>query len=124
MKKDKGYVALIIVLTISVVALVTAVSVALLGIGEAQSSLTLTKGEDSLQFVEGCMEDALLNTKNSPTYSGGNIARPEGTCAITVSKNGINWVLTATAVSSLYKRTIQAEISRPSNVIIGNWREL
>lgn len=122
--KQKGYVALVIVLTISVVALTTATTIALLGIGEAQSSLALSKGEDVLQFVEGCMEDALLKAKNDVTYIGGNITRPEGTCTVTVSKNGNNWTLTASTTATAYKRTVQAQITRTGNIAINNWREL
>jgi hypothetical protein len=124
MKKKQGYIALIMVLTISAVALATVTSVLLLSIGEAQSGLALFNGENNLQFVEGCMEDALLKSQASSSYSGGTITRPEGTCMITVSKNVNVWTITATTASTTYKRTIQAVVTRSSDIIITSWQEI
>src|SRR5579859_5860305 len=77
-KRENGYIAILTVLIISAVVLAIATTVSLLAIGEAQSGLSLFKGEDTLTFIEGCMEDALLKTRNSNGYAGGTITRPEG----------------------------------------------
>jgi len=124
MKKQQGYVALIMVLTISAVALATATSAVLLSIGEAQSGLALSNGENNLNFDEGCMEDALLKFRASASYAGGTITRPEGTCTITVSKNVTVWTITATTTSTAYKRTIQAVVTRSSTITITSWQEI
>jgi len=123
-KKQQGYIALIMVLTISAVALATATTVALLSIGEAQSGLALFNGENTLTFVEGCMEDALLKSQAAATYAGGTITRPEGTCTITVSKNVNVWTITATTTATIYKRTIQAVVTRSSTLTITSWKEI
>lgn len=121
---ERGYIALIAVLTISAVVLAISTTVALLAIGEAQSSYALTKGEDTLAFVEGCMEDALLKSQKSSSYTSGSITRPEGTCAVTVSKAGNVWTLTASTTDTKYVRTIQAVVTRGSSLTITSWLEI
>jgi hypothetical protein len=121
---EKGYIAILTVLIISAVVITIATTVSLLAIGEAQSSFALFKGEDTLTFVEGCMEDALLKARNNNTYTGGSITRPEGTCTITVSKAGTTWTITATTTNTQYIRTIQSVITRGNQMAITSWKEL
>jgi hypothetical protein len=123
-KGQHGYIALVTVLILSAVTLAIATTVSLLAIGEAQSSLALHKGEDTLAFVEGCMEDALLKARASDSYAGGTITRPEGTCSITLSKVSNTWTITATTTSTAYKRTIQTVATKSASMTIGSWREL
>lgn len=121
---QNGYMTLITVLIISAVALMIGTTVSLLAIGQAQAGLSVTRGEDTLAFVEGCMEDALLKTKNSPTYAGGLITRPEGTCSITVSKAGNTWTITATTTATAYKRVVRVVVARSTNtLVLSSWEE-
>lgn len=120
----KGYIALTTVLILSAVTLAIATTISLLAIGEAQSSLALHKGEDSLTFVEGCMEDALLNARESDSYTGGTLTRPEGTCSITVNKVSNTWTITATTTSTAYTRTIQVVAVKGSSLTLTSWKEL
>ena len=99
---QKGYIATSTVLVLMVVILSITITVSLLGIGSAQGSLALTKGEETLFLVEGCMESALLNAKNNNSYTGGNLTLPEGTCLITVFKNGNIWTITAVNIATNY----------------------
>jgi len=124
LSKGEGYIALTMTLILSAVSLVIATTVSLLAIGEAQSSFALYKGEDTLSFVEGCMEDALLKARASDAYAGGTITRPEGTCSITVSKVSSTWTITATTTSTSYKRTIQAVAVKSTSMTITSWKEI
>lgn len=124
MKQQKGYIAITTVLLISAVVLVIVTTTALLAIGQAQSSLALYKGESTLSFVEGCMEDALFKARISPTYSGGTTTYPEGTCSILVSKVGNIWTITATTTDTAYKRTIQIIMKRSHTINISSWKEI
>lgn len=123
--RERGYIAIISVLIIGAVVLAIAVTVSLLAIGEGQTSLALTKGEDALQFSEGCMEDAMLKALNNNSYVGGTITRPEGTCTITASKSSNNWTVTATSTATVYRRTIQAHFTRSGrSITITDWQEI
>ena len=125
MKNQQGYIALLTTLIVLAVALVTVGSVSLLSIGEAESGLALSKGENSLQFVEGCMEDAIFKIKVNQNYAGGNISRPEGNCVITVSEVGNSYTLTATTDSSVqYKRIVKVVLTRGNAITINSWQEI
>lgn len=119
-----GYIATSTVLVLMVVVITIVTTVSLLGIGEIQGSLALTKGETALFLVEGCMESALLNVKNNVNYSGGNITLPEGTCSITTSNNGSVWTITATNTAADYVRTIQTVSTRSGQgMTLTSWQE-
>lgn len=123
-KRNDGYIALITVLLVSAVALVTSTTIGLLAIGEVQSAVALSEGDDTLSFVEGCMDDALLKARASDSYAGGSITRPEGTCTITVSKIGNVWTITATTIATQYKRTIQVRATKTTVMTIHSWIEI
>jgi len=100
-------------------------TVTYLAIGEAQSSLAHTKGESTLDFVEGCLEDALIKARANGNYSGGSISRPEGTCTITTSKLGNTWTITATTSATDYRRSVQAVATvNGYEVILTSWKEI
>lgn len=120
----KGFIALTSVLVISVVILSVTLTVVYLAVGQGQSSLALTKGEDQLNFVEGCMEDALLKIRANASYVGGTISRPEGTCNITVSQIGNVYTVISTGSTTIFKRTIQVNATRGGTVVINSWKEI
>ena len=120
-----GYVAISIVLILSVISIAVAVTVAQLGIGEGQTSLSHSKGEETLHFVEGCLEDALLKLRASASYAGGTISRPEGSCTITVSSVATTYTVTATTTATTYRRSVQAVVVRGSSAVtLSSWKEL
>lgn len=124
--KQQGFIAISTVMILLVVTLAIATSVTLLAIGEMQSAFAVTQGEDTLQFVEGCMEDALLKIRNDVNYAGGTITRPEGSCLITiVSVVGNIWTIRATNQSLAYKRTIEVICDRGSaGITLTSWLEI
>jgi hypothetical protein len=126
-QQPKGYIALITVLILGAVTLGLGSTVSLLGIGEAQSSLALTKGEAVQQLVEGCAQDALLKAQQNSKYAGGMIARPGGVgnCIISVAKNGNNWTITATSDRTDYNKTVVVHFTRTtgSPIAIANWQD-
>ena len=123
-----GFIALTSVLVISAVVVVAAVGITYLSIGEAQSGLALFKGEDNLNFVEGCVEDVMLKIRSNSAYSGTTITRPEGTCTITYNVGGsgpTNWDLTVSSSTTKYQRKIQVVFVRNSTGIsLTSWKEI
>lgn len=118
-----GFVAISTVLVVSAVVLVVGTSVTLLAIGEAQASLAVSKSEANLQLTEGCMEDALLLARARQSYTGSTINRPEGSCTVSVAKNGSQWTLTAVPNTLAYKRTIQVVVNNTSSLSVISWQE-
>lgn len=125
MQAQKGYIALLTTIIIMAVVLTTASTVALLSIGEAQSSFALFKGEDALQFVEGCSEDVLLKIRSNPSIAGTfTIGRPEGQCTATVESGSNPWSVLISTQSTQYKRTIRVIFDRnPTGIILTSWLE-
>lgn len=127
MPRQNGYIAILAVLIILAVVVGTTTTVALLSVGEAQSGFALFKGEDTLQFVEGCTEDALLKIRSDAGLTGTfTITRPEGTCAVTiVSKVGVRWTVQTTTQNTTYKRTIETVFDRnPTGITLVSWKEI
>ncbi|MDQ3099381.1 MAG: hypothetical protein M3Q44_06565 [bacterium] len=125
MRNQSGYIAITIVLLLSVVVVAVGTTVAYLAIGEGQASLALSKGEENLDLAEGCMEDALINARNSISYASETISRPEGACTITVSKAGTTWTITATPTTTDYRRSVQAVVVRNGyGVTLTSWTEI
>lgn len=123
--KAKGYIAITTVLLISAITLMIAVTVTLISISEGQSSLASSKGEERLNFVEGCMEDAILKIRNSASYAGGTTTTPDGNCTILVSKVGSVYTVTASPVDLTYLKKVQAVVTRgASTVTITSWQEI
>lgn len=122
----RGYIALSSIIIIMAVVLSISVTVTYLAIGEAQSSLALTQGEGTLDFVEGCLEDALIKVRANGNYSGGTITRPEGTCSITVSgPPSSTWTITATTADTSYVRKVQAVTTvNGYGITLSSWKEI
>lgn len=121
----RGFMAMSTVLIITAVVLLIATTVAMMGISEVQSSYALFQGEGNLALVEGCLEDYLLKIRADKNFSGGNIVRPEGVCAITIVSADPNWEIIVSSVNTLHQRRIRAVFMRnTSGVMLSSWKEL
>lgn len=127
-QSNPGFIALSAVLVIMSVIVAVVATVALLSIGEAQSSLAVYLGEDNLQLVEGCTEDAMLKIRSNSSYAGGTITRPEGTCAVVIVTGNPNWDITITAAASPatgYQRKIESKFVRSgTGITLTSWQEI
>lgn len=124
----RGFVAITTVLILSAVVVAISATVTLLSIGEAQSSLSLYKGEDNLDFVEGCVEDVMLKIRANSSYSGNTIGRPEGACSTSYNPGGTgptNWDITVTSQDASYQRQIRIIFVRnPTGITLTSWKEV
>ena len=130
-QKQEGFIALTTVLLLLAVTVGISISVTYSSIGEAQSGLTLFKGEDNLHFIEGWAEDALLKARSNATFGEPlntpvTITRPEGTCSVTVtSKVGVVWTMNVTTLATIYKRTVQIIFNRnTTGITLTSWKEI
>lgn len=125
---EKGFIALSTVLVIMSVIVAIVATVTLLSIGEGQSSLAILNGEDNLELVEGCAEDAMLKIRSNSSYAGGSITRPEGTCNITINSPDPNWNITVSATNSPdrgHQRKIQVIfVKNPTGITLTSWQEI
>lgn len=124
-RRVDGYIAVAAVLLISVVSIAIAVTVTQLSVGEGQSGLALSRGEQTLHTVEGCLEDALMRVQANAGYVGTKtITTPDGTCTVVISNIGPTYTLTATNTSTpQYVRSVQVILNRASQITITSWKE-
>lgn len=121
----KGFAAITTILILSAVVLAISTTVTLLSIDEVQSSLSLFKGEDNLDLVEGCTEDYLLKIRADAGFAATNITRPEGECQITITSGNPNWDITVEAIGTNYQRKIRVVFVRNSTGInLTSWKEI
>lgn len=126
--KKQGFIAFTSLLIISAVALLVATSAALLGVGAAKSSLDHKKGQETLFVAQSCLESALLQLRNTATYTGGSLNVGDGSCTITVSGAGTNRTINIQATipgPPLFVRKLQAAVKRTGNSLnLLTWQEI
>lgn len=119
-----GYVALSSILVIAAVVLTIGISVSLLAVSESQMSLAEKKKEETIDFVEGCVEEALLRLNKDgaiPTQ----ILLPQGACDVIInSQSGNDWTFTTSGSVDNYKKSIQVSATRDTEVGISSWAEV
>jgi len=126
-KYNSGFVALVSILVISMVALSVVVSISLTGVGEAKSSLDFKKGQETIQIGYGCGEEALLRTRNDQAYTGGTLSVGEGSCTIIVNDiAGGQEILVNAQLSGppSYEKNLRITSSQDGNgVTVVTWEE-
>ncbi|MCI0564169.1 MAG: hypothetical protein MN733_37315 [Nitrososphaera sp.] len=120
----RGFVAITTVLVISAVAVATVSTAMLLGVGEMLASFAGMEGQESLQLVEGCVEDALIKIHANSAWAGGTLNRPEGSCTVTINSPNPNWNITVTTTSGDFQRKVQVVFTRGTSLVITSWEEI
>jgi len=123
-----GFIAFTSLLVISAVALTIALSISLLGINEAKSSLDFKKGQETLKIAEGCLEEALIRLRDKVDYSGGSLNLGDGSCTISISGTGSDRTIDITATITGppdYIKKLQAVIKRTGYAVnLISWQEV
>lgn len=126
-KNQQGFIAFTSLLVISAVTLAIAVSISLLGISEANTSLGFKKGQETLKIAESCAEEALLRLRDNASYSGGSLNVGNGSCTISISGTGSDRTIDISATLTGppdYVKKIQVTAKRVGNSInIVSWQE-
>ena len=122
-KIHQGYIALSSILVISAVVLVIGISTSLLSVNDLLSSTSGKKGDETVDFVEACIEDALLRLNKDNTIPT-TITLPVGDCSVTInSQVGNDWDFTVEATLDGFTRKIRVVATRSSSVTITSWQE-
>ena len=126
-EQECGFIALISIIIVTVIALGVAGSVSLLGIGEAKNSLDHKKGYEVLNLADACAEDTLLRTRNESDYVGGVLNFENGSCSVSVSTTteGKLIVIDASLTGPpIFSKSLTIDIRKDGNgVTVVSWRE-
>lgn len=124
-KSGPGYIAFTALLILSAVFFLAGVTLTLLSVFQAQQSLSQENGSRAHLLADGCAEDALLESFNSSDYAGGTRTYPEGTCTVSVSKVGNNWVLEIESILAAgYRKRVRVNILRGDNIQVLSWKQV
>lgn len=123
-----GYVFLLTVLIVGVIATGTAVSLMLLGWAAEQNGQLIAQSAQAFEYAQRCTERTLHNLLYDPSYAGsGTLTFDNGTCTIyTIGGHGNDErTLCSEGVSGDNIRRIEVTIARlyPS-ILVKSWREV
>lgn len=123
---QSGFVAISATLILSVVVLAIVTTVSLLSINELQASYGLSQGEDTLVFVEGCVEEYLYRIRANSAYIPVNITLPGGKiCVPSITSGNPNWDLTVGELNADYDRRIRVVFTRnAAGISLTSWQEI
>jgi hypothetical protein len=121
-----GIALILVVIIVGAAALIIALNIALLGLGELDQGYTSQKGGEAFSFADGCMEETLRRLRIDNTYSGGTLNLPNGNCIINVTSNGDNRIIITTSTVHSHSKVLQMDVDMDgSNVItVNSWQEL
>lgn len=114
-KDNSGLASLVAVIIISIVTLSIALSIALSGMTEVQSSLFTSKSNKALQLADSCAEEAYFRLKLDSTYSGGNLNLGSDSCGISISGTGNTRTITTSATVDRFTRFVNADVNFVTN---------
>lgn len=123
----RGYVAFLTVLALLIFSLSLLITVPASSIGGAREALLLTQSETLLSTLEGCAEEALLQSVRNETYEGGNMTFFGVVCQVTIEKVDTLWTLTLTGSKDDLVRTLRIIVDRtvgtPGTLTLQSWLE-
>ncbi len=119
-----GFVMLGTTIVILAAALVIAVSVEYLGVGELLLSFGGQQSEQAFEVADSCVREALLQIKRDNNYTGSALNVGPGSCIITVTVNGSTRTISSagTVGQSVRKITVGVSISG-TTLAITSWSE-
>lgn len=122
----RGMSTLIVVIVVSVISLLIVTTRAISGIQEVRTGLHEGRSQVVLGAAEGCLEQALLNLKASPSYSGESLTFNGVACVITVTGSGTTRTIRAAAQenSNIYVRALEADVDWSAGFQVLQWREI
>ena len=127
-KTQKGYIALILILIISGVTLLIAISTSLFGISESGMGLQKSQSSEVFYLATLCAEDALMKLKDDLNYSGNEtLTFDEGSCDILSLEGSGNQDRTIKTTGAAYNQTrkIKIEIAQVNPIMeINTWQEV
>lgn len=121
--QEGGYVAIATILIIAAVVGSIGLAVSTQSIDTVQSSLFDERAHTARNFVESCIEDALLRLNENDAIPT-SITLPYGSCSVTInSQVGTTWDFTVVGTLDGQTVTIQVEAERSGSVTITDWLE-
>jgi hypothetical protein len=122
---QNGFLAIIVVIIISVSALIIVQNNANLSLGDLESGFGYSKGEDAMIIAEGCANSVISQIRKDDNYglSGTiNMTLDEGYCTIDVIDGGSDRLIEVSGTVGLYTKKIVIDLTVNNREInINSW---
>jgi len=127
-QSHNGYVFLVTVLVVGVIATVTATSLMLLGWAAEQNGQLVAQSTQAFEYAQACVERTLRDLRYDPAYAGsGTINFTYGTCSVSriAGHGNDDRAICSTGISGQNTRRLEVQILQlyPS-VVVQSWREV
>lgn len=124
---SKGFMAILTVITLLAFSVSLIGAVTYLSIDGSQMGLALSQGTESLAFMEGCAEDALLLSSRDENYLGGTYEYLDGICTVDIVKDGLVWTMNVAGTKDGFTRAVRLifdYVAGPPGIItLSSWLE-
>ncbi len=121
LKNQKGLMALVLVLVVSSVAIILAISASFLGLGELEMGFNERRSTEALAFGDACLDEALLRLKRDNAYSGGSLSIDGNSCTITITPSGDLRTIGIESNVGEFTKNLEAEADVSASYIILNY---
>ncbi len=122
-----GFVTFTSLLIISAVTIAIVMSISLLGVDEAKSSLDVKRAFETLKIADGCGEEALYRLKNDPNYAGGLLIVGDGECTINISPSGVGRTINISAqlTEANFVKKIEVSVEvMGGGLVVNSWKQI
>jgi hypothetical protein len=126
-KERSGYIILVSILVVGAVGLAITLSLLLLSVDSARTSLALEQTSQARGLANACVEEALEQIRANSLFTGsGNLSLGQGTCGYTVtSQTGQNRTVIASGTVDTVVRKSKIIINNLNPTLtITSWQEL
>lgn len=121
----RGIATLIVVVIVSAVALMIAMTATLKGIDETQTGAHQNKSLETFSATDGCLDEGLLELSNNSSYTGETLTLGDISCTIVVTGIGISRTINVVATYGTdYDREIEATVTLSPEFVITSWTEI
>jgi hypothetical protein len=110
-ERTKGFIMILAVIIISAVISTILVSISLGTVTLLEKSDTVLRGEQTRYYVEGCMQEALIQLSMDTSYAGGTLNLGGSTCMVMVNAVGNSATITVEGSNNDYYRQISADVT-------------
>lgn len=110
-RDNQGFILIVSVLLISVVMSIIGIATALATLTHLEQSVTHLRGQDSVAYTHGCMDEALLRLHRDATYMGESLTYGVGSCTMIISGSGNTRALTATGTVNTQTHSVTAAVT-------------
>ncbi len=127
--RERGaYVFLISVLFVGAIAMSTAATLVVLGVGSMKSSMTTVQSVQAMHHAETCVERALRSLRTSVSYAGNEtLTLTNGSCVLMPigGSGNMNRTICAKGIVGNVVRRVEVQVSslRPTGTI-SSWQEV